>query len=85
MTTAIDPARLARSLALHVVPLDGLTYEVTGGSEPHIVQPTTAGRWTCDCVDTRFHAGQCKHKLAVTLWRRLDSRMIAALALVVSS
>ncbi|MCH7705734.1 MAG: hypothetical protein IIB33_01655 [Chloroflexi bacterium] len=85
MSAAVDPARLARSLALHVDPLDGLTYEATGGSEPHIVSPTTAGRWTCDCVDTRFHNGECKHRLAVTLSRRLDSRMIQALSVMVAS
>ena len=82
--TAIDPGRLARSLYLDVRPLhDGDVYEVSGGASPHVVRSTADGL-VCDCADARFYRGECKHALAVTLWRGLDSRMLQALAVAVS-
>lgn len=80
----LDPQRLTRSLTLNVDPIENGAYVVTGGSEPHAVRPVGNG-WECDCADGRFHDGPCKHRLAVYLSRQLDSRILTALALAVSS
>ena len=63
----IDSGRLARALVLDVEPTGDGVFRVTGGRQPHVVRPTTAGQWTCDCIDSRFYRGECKHLLAVTL------------------
>ena len=75
--TAICPARLARALTLTVRPLDD-GYRVTGGRQPHTVRSTEAG-WTCDCPDSRYHRGPCKHRMATYLARMLDPLMWEAL------
>ena len=79
----LDPQRLARALTLTVDPIENDTYVVTGGSEPHGVRPVGDG-WECDCEDAKYNDGPCKHRMAVYLSRRLDSRILTALALAVS-
>lgn len=76
--TAIDPARVARSLRLHVEKLGDGAYRVSGGAGAHVVQHE-AGGWQCSCPDSRFNGGVCKHRLATHIQTRLDSRVIAAL------
>ena len=83
MTMTIDAGRLVRALTLTVRPLDdGDGYEVSGGHSPHVVRSTEDGM-ACDCPDSLYHAGECKHLLAVTLARRLDRRMLEALAVAI--
>ena len=80
----LDPQRLVRALSLTVDKIERGAYVVTGGSEPHAVRPVGSG-WECDCVDSRYHAGVCKHRLAAYLHRRLDRRVLEALRVAVSS
>jgi hypothetical protein len=49
---------------LHVQPLDGGRYRVTGGRAPHVVtiDLTVA---SCDCADRHYRRRRCKHLTAV--------------------
>ena len=78
----IDPQRLTRALSLTVDPIETGAFVVAGGSEPHAVRPDGNG-WTCDCVDSRFYDGVCKHRLAAYVHRRLDRRVREALRVAV--
>lgn len=63
----VDPYRLRRALELRIAGMDGGTYLVTGGLEPHLVR-NVSDSFSCDCVDaSRGHT--CKHVLAVKLHR----------------
>lgn len=73
-----DPARVRRSLSLHVEQLGGSEYVVTGGREPHVVD-TSGVPWECDCADARFNPGPCKHTTAVYFVQQLAQPVRAAL------
>jgi hypothetical protein len=75
----VDPARLARALELDVATLGDGSSVVTGGAEPHVVEGQE-----CDCADSRFHDGPCKHRLAVYLHRTLYPAVLEALRLALS-
>jgi helicase len=66
----VDPYRLRRALDLKVAGSDGNQLLVTGGLEPHIVE-NRDGKVVCDCSDflRNSKARQCKHVLAVRLFR----------------
>jgi len=76
----VDPGRTRRALGLTVEELDDDAYLVSGGAQPHVVR----GR-ECDCTDSVYHDGPCKHRVAVYLHRQLDARVRAALREVVAS
>ena len=82
--TALDPGRVARSLALDVEELDDGVFRVTGGREPHTVE-RDGDSGTCDCADAHYRRGPCKHTVAVHLHRRLDRRVIDALSVAVGA
>ncbi len=67
---SVDPYRLRRALELTVSGVDGGTYYVTGGTEPHTVQ-VGGGKMRCDCIDyiRRNGSSDCKHILAIRLAR----------------
>ena len=84
----IDPKTWRRGLRrlAHAVWLDvrGMVpgrYQVTGGAEPHIVQKELDG-WSCDCDDSVFGGGWCKHAMAVRLVHG-DRNVVRALRLLI--
>lgn len=76
----IDARRLRRALSLHVEVLDDGAALVTGGSRPHVVRARV-----CDCEDSRYHAGPCKHRAAAYLHAQLHPAVRAALREALSS
>ncbi len=75
----VDPARLLRALTLEVSASDTDTYQVTGGSSPHIVQAGTVP-WVCDCADSAYRPSmRCKHVVAVYFARQLAAPVRRAL------
>jgi helicase len=71
----VDPYRLRRALDLKIAGAEGGMFRITGGLEPHVVR-TVDGKLSCDCQDAAKAAylpierrRQCKHALAVRLYR----------------
>ncbi len=81
---ALEPGRIRRSLTLDVKTLEDGSYRVTGGAHPHDVHSEGEGL-VCDCVDSRYHAGPCKHRTAVYFHRQLDDRVREALRVAVGT
>lgn len=57
-------SEISRAESLTVEPLGPGRFRVTGGSEPHVVDLTSATAF-CDCPDRRYRHRLCKHILAV--------------------
>ena len=81
---SVDPARTGRALALRVERVSVGRYHVDGGAQAHIVRRGASG-WSCDCADSKFNPGPCKHRLARYLYVRLDQRVVEALRSVVDA
>ena len=59
---------LKKAKILKVTELEDFTWLVTGGSEPHVVQPSPErGGFMCDCLAVRYRR-VCSHVLAVELY-----------------
>ena len=81
---AIDVGRTRRALSLDVEPLGDGAFRVRGGAAEHVVEHDGDG-WRCDCPDSQFNGGVCKHRVARYLHDRLDSRVRDALAAAVGA
>lgn len=65
----VDPYRLRRAIDLNISGIEGGTFRIIGGLEPHTVH-TTDSQLICDCLDAPKITSQrqeCKHVLAVKL------------------
>ncbi len=63
--SGVDPYRLGRARELLVAKIDGASWRVSGGSEPHRLQGVN-GALSCDCPDAA-KGNRCKHVFAVLL------------------
>jgi len=63
----VEEGRLERCLDLHVRPLGGGRYYVSGGCEPHYVDLRSPFLPRCDCGDHLWRERVCKHILAALL------------------
>ncbi|WP_020602258.1 DEAD/DEAH box helicase [Spirosoma spitsbergense] len=64
----IDSYRLQRALSLKIVRMGANQYEISGGSEPHLLD-RKGNEWVCDCID--FSKGNiCKHLFALRLYHK---------------
>jgi helicase len=72
-----DVYRLRRAASLKVKRITVNQYEVTGGSEPHLIN-SEKNHWTCDCVDF-VNGNRCKHVMAVKIYRK-DPSILKAIS-----